>query len=163
MTYFKQQREELEKEIEKDIADYNEIMNNMEGNYDNDSREWNKIEIKRVKLQQLNKDEDAVRKAMDRKDLWERLKKIPKDLSKEATINQMTTIIGFWVEERKQELGLNSKEKKMGRWICTCGICDAKWAYPFETDEGIIRASCSPCGHQGCFEVKKEQLEEKGK
>lgn len=52
----------------------------------------------------------------------------------------------------------------MTRWICTCGICKAKWSYPFETDEGIIRASCSPCGHQGCFEVRllteKEEMKD---
>jgi len=41
------------------------------------------------------------------------------------------------------------------KFICTCLICKAVWAYPANTDEDIIRASCSPCGHQGCFTCEK--------
>ena len=38
--------------------------------------------------------------------------------------------------------------------ICTCFVCGKKWGYPDDIDENLIRASCSPCGHQGCFDVK---------
>jgi len=50
---------------------------------------------------------------------------------------------------------LENKRSGM-RWICECGVCNATWSYPIETDESIVRASCSPCGHQGLFGVIKE-------
>jgi len=42
------------------------------------------------------------------------------------------------------------------RVICTCIICRAKWVYKNVTEDQLdaIRASSSPCGHQGVFETK---------
>lgn len=39
---------------------------------------------------------------------------------------------------------------------CECMVCDCKWEYDRDDEEaeGLIRASCSPCGHQGCFFVE---------
>ena len=44
------------------------------------------------------------------------------------------------------------------KWVCECLICKCKWAYPEDTDESMIRASCSPCGHGGCFTCEKEDI-----
>lgn len=41
------------------------------------------------------------------------------------------------------------------KYVCECLICKAKWAYPEDADESMIRASCSPCGHGGCFTCEK--------
>ena len=37
---------------------------------------------------------------------------------------------------------------------CICLVCGCEWSYKDGTDEDLIRASSSPCGHQGLFEVK---------
>lgn len=39
--------------------------------------------------------------------------------------------------------------------ICKCLVCEYEWQYPDGTDIDIVRATCSPCGHQGLFEVRE--------
>jgi len=41
--------------------------------------------------------------------------------------------------------------------ICTCIVCGCKWGYNDETDIDVIRATASPCGHQGLFKVEDEK------
>lgn len=38
---------------------------------------------------------------------------------------------------------------------CRCLVCKSEWEYKDGIDEDMIRASCSPCGHQGMFEIIK--------
>jgi len=40
--------------------------------------------------------------------------------------------------------------------ICTCMVCRSKWEYKNVTEGQLdaIKASSSPCGHQGLFEIK---------
>jgi len=42
------------------------------------------------------------------------------------------------------------------RVICTCMVCKSKWEYRIRTKDqlGVIKASQSPCGHQGLFETE---------
>ena len=88
MTYFKQQREEIEKEIELKRRD--RLLLRKEGKSGQNLCYNNLEDIEEAKLQQLNKDEDAVRKA-----ILEEFKDY--SVSKELML---------------KKLGLNSKEKK---------------------------------------------------
>jgi len=108
MTYFKLQREELEKEIANNMA---EIEDNIPEDRSCDVKAEEQINdllliISQVKLQQLNKDEDAVRKGFD-----EDIETI--ELHKENTAEVMhCDDIIMILKGRKEELGLNSKEEK---------------------------------------------------
>ncbi len=52
--------------------------------------------------------------------------------------------------------------KSKTKIICSCMVCNAKWSYEAKDDfkgddkdmEDLARATCSPCGHQGLFEVE---------
>ncbi len=55
-------------------------------------------------------------------------------------------------------------------YIQKCMVCKGKWRYSFEEDISkeelekkilsLIRASCSPCGHQGLFTLEEEKCQE---
>ena len=33
-------------------------------------------------------------------------------------------------------------------------VCDTEWTYDSNIEEDIVRATCSPCGHQGLFKTE---------
>lgn len=43
----------------------------------------------------------------------------------------------------------------MTRFYATCMVCEATW---WNTNETRLRAGCAPCGHQGLFTVKGENI-----
>jgi len=57
--------------------------------------------------------------------------------------------------DKVKEADMKGKKGKFKYWKCTCIVCNCTWTYPIKTKEDEIRASCSPCGHQGLFKVER--------
>ena len=52
-------------------------------------------------------------------------------------------------------------------YIQECMVCKGKWRYTFDKSDpaevikeklSLIRASCSPCGHQGLFNLLEKEV-----